>query len=240
MGKNRKHFISADELASREELLAQEFSIEDLDIQDDPVYLGMTSYERRFIYFLYVQEAKNWTNSKTYRMAYKKPDTYPTNQAAVRYREVMKRKHIRHCRKLVMHHIQKQYDRIPQRVIEEETSIAFADIAKFFNRAGHLTVHPSKLPPKVRAAIASMKSTHLKNGSTVYEISLWNKGASLARLESIFGMNSADKVEVSGPGGGPIRSKSVNLNLNYDVSLLSYEDKRALMQLLEKCKVEHG
>jgi len=231
----RKYIMTDDEVASREELLKQDFAIEELALIDDPVYLGMTSLERRFVYYLYVQEAKNWTNNKTYKMAYKKPDNFPNGQAAVRYREMMQRPHIKHCQKLVMRHIQKQYDKIPKRVIQEESSIAFADIAQFFNSKGQLLIHPSKLPPKVRAAIAGLKSTHLKNGNVVYEVSLWNKGAALSRLESIFGMNSADKLEVSGPGGGPI--KSANLNMNYDVTLLSYDEKRSLMQLLEKCKV---
>lgn len=212
-----------------------DFAIEDLNLHEDKVYMKMRPLERRFIYYLYVQEAKSWTNSKTYKIAYRKKDDFPNQQASLRYWELMQKKHIQHCRKIVMKHIQRKYDKIPQRVIQEECSIAFADIAKFFDAEGHLLVHPSRLPAKVRAAIASLKSTHLKNGNVVYEVSLWNKGASLARLESIFGMNSADKLEVSGPGGGPI--KSANLNLNYDVSLLSYEDKRTLMELLEKCKV---
>ena len=220
------------------ECLDFDFAVEDVNLHKDKVYLRMTPLERRFIYYLYVQEAKTWTNSKTYKKAYKKPDDFPNGQAATRYYELMQKKHIQHCRGLVMKHIQRKYDKIPQRVIQEETAIAFADIAKFFDAEGHLLIHPSRLPQKVRAAIASLKSTHLKNGNVVYEVSLWNKGASLARLESIFGMNQADKVEVSGPGGGPIKNANLNVNMNYDVSLLSYDDKRTLMQLLEKCKVD--
>lgn len=204
------------------------------DLLEDPVYNKLNPSQKRLIYFLFVQQKKNWSNCKTFKMAYRKGDEYSNRMASMRYSEAMNRKTIKHCRKKVMQHIQKELDDIPRKIMDEESCIAFSDVAEYFDSEGHLLVHPSNLPERVRKSISSIKAINQKNGNVVYEVSLWNKGSSLARLQSIFGMNSAEKLELSGPGGSPIKTA----NMNYDLSLLSYEDKRQLKELLDKCKVE--
>lgn len=209
-------------------------SFDQTELLEDPTYRNLKPSQKRFIYFLYVQQVKGWTNAKTYKVAYRKPPEYPNSMAGVRYINVMQTESVRYCKELVKRAIQKKLERIPERIIEEECNIAFSDIAKYFDSNGHLLLHPSKLPPKVRSTIGTLKAIHQKNGSVVYEVGLWNKGAALGRLQSVFGMAGPQRLELSGPGAGPIKTA----NANYDFTVLSYDDQRLLRGLLDKCRLD--
>jgi hypothetical protein len=206
--------------------------LNDLDLINDPVYLKLKTSQQRFIYYLYLQKENLWTNSETYRRAYKNYNC-PTNQASVHYNGLKKDDRIQHCVKKLEAYFKRQLDLIPQRILREESYIAFSDIAKYFDSEGHLTIHPSKLPAPARRAIGGIKRITQKDGSVVYEVSLWNKGAALARLQNVYGMNSPNKLEISGPNGNPIE-----IDAKYDFTLLSYEEKKVLKTLLIKCKIE--
>lgn len=202
----------------------------------DPKFLELTPKQQAFVHNVFLQPVSGWTNAKVYRVSHgieKTPQNSSTTVHSGQYWKLLRHPKI----EPFIHRIKKHYANklgvTAERILREEATIAFSDIAQFFDSSGHLLVHPSKLPAKVRRAISSVKAVHNKNGSITYEVQLWNKGAALQRLENLLGMNAPQKHEVSGPDGGPIE-----ISARYDFSILSVEEKRTLHTLLIKCKRE--
>lgn len=95
-----------------------------------------------------------------------------------------------------------------QRILEEEAALAYSDVTEFLDEDGLVPLQNLKdLPKQIRRAIKSVEVTQLQDGSTRYKINVWDKGASLGRLEKIKGMQ-IDKVEYEG--------KSVNIKTETD------------------------
>lgn len=100
-------------------------------------------------------------------------------------------------------------------VIAELSYIGFSDVRQLFDESGNL-IPIRKLPQAVAAAVSSVEIVKRKtkdgDTETVKKIRLWDKNNALAALAKYFGLIT-DRLEVSGPDGGPIE---VNSNVSVD------------------------
>ena len=120
-----------------------------------------------------------------------------------------------------------------ERILKEEASIAFSDVAKYFDENGYLIRNPAKLPSVIRRAISSVKRvSNNKTGQERYEVTLWNKGDSLSRLQKVMGMNSPTEHKID--GNMQVETTVVH---RIDLSSLSEYDISVLKDVQKKLKV---
>ncbi|MDY6910750.1 MAG: terminase small subunit [Chloroflexota bacterium] len=86
-----------------------------------------------------------------------------------------------------------------ERLIKEETRLAFADIAEIFDDSG-CTVKPRDIPEDIRRAIAGVdvveRTTPDGTTYTTYKYRFWDKGRALERLGKLAGLY-IDKKELT-------------------------------------------
>ncbi len=114
-----------------------------------------------------------------------------------------------------------------QRVLEEMAKIAFSNIGDFFDldENGVPRINMAKVT-KDQMAIVSEITIEEKNGEPKVRFKLHDKRAALSDLGKHFGLFK-DKLEVSGPDGGPIKTQN-----SFEVSLLAKDEREMLKQLL--------
>lgn len=103
------------------------------------------------------------------------------------------------------------------RIIEELARIGFSDLRKAFTPAGSLR-DPSEWDDATAAAISSIEVITRPTGErdddgraiveNVHKIKLWDKNSALEKLAKHLGM-FVERVEHSGPNGGPVRIEKV-------------------------------
>lgn len=195
--------------------------------ENDPDFQALSKKQKKFIFNIYMQPITGWIQRKCYQDAY---DKYSYNDATA---DVHASTLIRHDKiSPFISRIKNEYNRqlgvTVGRVLEEEISLAYSDIAKYITKNGYLKCAPDKLPKRLRRAISSIESVRKKDGSVIFKIALWNKGQSLQRLQNVLGMNAPTKTESK-------TEANINLNANLNVEI-----KSALSSLCEKevCQLE--
>jgi len=115
-----------------------------------------------------------------------------------------------------------------QKVLEELAKIGFANYGDFIkiNEDGQTTVDVNSLTKDQMAAIAEMQVDTTKDGKQRVRVKLHDKRAALMDIGKHLGM-FREKVEVSGPNGGPIQTQN-----SLEVSLLAKEERDMLRQIL--------
>lgn len=86
-----------------------------------------------------------------------------------------------------------RYEISQDRVLEEESYIAFSDIACLFN--GSFLISPDQLPESLRRAVASVKIKEINVGKKIayeYEYKFWDKGRALERISKHLGLYEKD------------------------------------------------
>lgn len=89
------------------------------------------------------------------------------------------------------------------RVLDEESRLAFSDIASLFHQDSWELIPPSELPQDVRASISSIQIVRrtIPRGElepieeTTYKYSFWDKGRSLERLSKHLGLYEQDNAQ---------------------------------------------
>lgn len=88
-----------------------------------------------------------------------------------------------------------------QRIIEEETALAYSDITDFLDADGLFSGNLKNLPGPVRRTIKEFEivTTVNSDGEEIrkYKLKLWDKGASLSRMQKVKGMHT-ENLNVSG------------------------------------------
>lgn len=93
-------------------------------------------------------------------------------------------------------------------VLRELVRVGLADPASAFSEVGEL-LPLREMPPEVRRAIAGVEvRTEPGTGSVVTRIKWWDKVRALDLLGRHLGLY-LDRQEVSGPGGGPIKTTAL-------------------------------
>lgn len=220
---------------------------EDFPLASYPPFQTLTTYQRNFLILYWLKPLKRWSNAYIYKRAFNAPgikDSSAWVEASILLKQpkvtaCLKRLDLARCARL---------DLSVDRIVEEETSIAFSDVGFLFDEDGLSPLSPAELPPEVRRAISGVevkeKTVHLTSpegepmGTEVkrfYKYSLWNKGQALERLAKIKGIFAAEKHshEVSGPDGKPLQA---NVTPGLDFSSLSTEDLKTLVEIASKAK----
>lgn len=115
-----------------------------------------------------------------------------------------------------------------QRVLEELAKIGFANYSDFLtiDEDGRTNVDVSKLSKEQMAAIAEMQIDTSPDGKQRIKVKLHDKRGALLDIGKHLGM-FREKIEVSGPNGGAIETKSM-----VEVSLLDKEERSMLKAML--------
>lgn len=115
-----------------------------------------------------------------------------------------------------------------QRVLEELAKIGFANYSDFLtiDEDGRTNVDVSKLSKEQMAAIAEMQIDTSPDGKQRVKVKLHDKRGALLDIGKHLGM-FREKIEVSGPNGGAIETKSM-----VEVSLLDKEERSMLKAML--------
>jgi len=83
-----------------------------------------------------------------------------------------------------------QYKVTPDRILEEESRIAFSNVVKLFNENWE-TRSPADLPEEAQQALASIKRKTTEHGEE-WEYKFWDKGRALERVSKHLGMYEKD------------------------------------------------
>lgn len=115
-----------------------------------------------------------------------------------------------------------------QRVLEELAKIGFANAGDMIEvgEDGLSTVDLKKLTPEQKAALSEIEIITNPDGKQRVKVKLHDKRAALMDIGKHLGM-FREKVEVSGPDGGPIQTASA-----IEVSLLNREERGMLKEIL--------
>ena len=115
-----------------------------------------------------------------------------------------------------------------QRVLEEMAKIGFANVGDFVTVGpdGKSNVDLSKISKDQMAAVSEIQIDTSEDGKQRVKVKLHDKRAALLDIGKHLGMFK-DKLEVSGPNGGPI--ETVN---TVEVSLLAKEECQMLKDML--------
>lgn len=171
-------------------------------LTNDPAFGRLNHRQRKFVYNIFLQPITQWSNGKCYSDAYDNPNMDVCYQCAL---ENLRKPDIAACVAKIREAYHSELYTNADRILREEASIAYSDPAEFFDKDGHLVLPIHKLPMQVRKSISGFEVIESPRTGTIrYKVTLWNKGQSLGRLQSVAGMNAAKKMELSGPGGGPI------------------------------------
>ena len=202
-------------------------------LKKDKQFLALNSNERRFVYNIFLKPKTRWSNARCYKDAYMREDITDNHAYNKAYHLLRKAKIVRCIKKLQRYEI----DRLnitAERVLKEESRIAFVDIAELFDENGFLTINPKDLPLDIRKAISGIEviSSPIP-GQDKYKVKFWDKGAALSRLQKVLGLESARKVELTGKDGGAIQ---INHTFDLDLSSLSDDELSSLIRIAEKVK----
>lgn len=201
----------------------------DFPLQGDKDFEACNIRQQKFIINVFLQQATNWSNAECYRQAYGRPNM-KTEVASVNCNQLLKLPKISRCVKKIKHYYYGRFQATIESVLEEEAMLAKSDITDFLDDDGYLTRNPKDLPPAVRRSISAIEIIKTKYGKK-YRVSLWNKGQSLQRLQSILGMNAPTKTITEG--------KIVeDHNFNIDLTKLSDEQLKTLDNICDLAKVK--
>lgn len=213
---------------------------EDFPLLDYPPWQTLKPRHRQFVFLYWLKPIKRWNNAKIIRMAYDEPNMGQTH-AYENARKLLRNPQVTAC---VRRMDQIRLDRMHlsvDRIVEEESCIAFSDVGMLFDEDGYTALSPAELPPEIRRAVSGVEIKEIpvrtnRGRKTVmrrhYRYQLWNKGESLKRLSQIKGLYSPTRHthEVSGPGGSPIPVAHAAV----DLTRLDREDLIQLIQIAER------
>lgn len=171
---------------------------------DDPEFMALTLLQQRFIYFYGFKNLAGWTWDKCYDIASPKDCTHQS--ARVGGIRMMKHEKVKpfleKWHRIFVERMSMEVDRI----LQEELSLAYSNLVDYLDENGLIDPKEfKKLPRTVTAAAKSLEIIeNPQTGEIKYKIGLWDKSASLARLQKIKGMHAPDQLNV------------VNTNINID------------------------
>lgn len=201
-------------------------------LQNDKDFLSLNARQQKFVYNIFLQPTSHWSNTKCYQDAYQNPNY---NTSAVEAHRLLKHPKVIACVSRLRAAYYEMLNVTPDRVLDELGVIAFSDLSDYFDDNGDLTVHPSQLPARARRAISGFQVINNLDGSKSYKVTLWNKSDGLKQLRQMLAMDkpSPQRIEVSGPGGGPIRT-TVDINHKIDFTGLDKDEVMALYSIISK------
>lgn len=198
-------------------------------LSEDKNFLLLNPQQQKFIYLYYLKPISGWINAKIYRTAYNRPDM-PARQAGSQANELMHSKNAAPLiRKLQKYRIE-QLNITAERILAEESYIAFSDFGDLFDEQGVSITNPRDMPQHVRRAIKAVEEITV-GVQTRYKVTFWSKSDALKRLQSVTGMIRPRKHIFTGPGGKPIELNHT-LTHKIDLSNLTQTELEVLDKLI--------
>jgi len=196
----------------------------------DKTYQSLTVEQQKFVYNIFLKPVTNWTNVQCYLDATTR--NIKKSTANTYTSELLKTPKIIHCIKLLKLHYRRRLRLTPERILKEEASIALSRVGEFFDDNGYLICAPNKLPMHVQRAIKGFKRVRNDNtGIDRWEVELWDKGASLKRVQSLMGMNAPQQHKHKLGGSVAVEA---TIAPKVDLSGLSMDELQALKAIQEK------
>lgn len=205
-------------------------------LYNEEEYWLLTPNQQRFLFGYFLKPMTGKNNAQIYQEAYTRQGNTPrqTSAEAAASQMIHKNEKIKRLlAKLAKVHFERMHVS-SQRIINEEKTIAFSDVAELFDKDGLLIKNPIQLPEHVRRAISGITEVTDKQGNVRFTIKLWSKSDSLRRLQKMKGMEKPTKHEITGPNGTPVQMQMTN---DYDFTTLSDDEMITFKELLAKAKV---
>lgn len=204
----------------------------DFPLLEDEAFLSLNPQQQKFVYLYYLKPISGWINAKIYKTAYNISDIkYST--ASVAANDKLQSKNIAPLiRKLTKHRVE-QLNITTERILAEESYIAFSDFGDLFDETGMSITNPKDMPQHVRRAIKAVEEITV-GVQTRYKVTFWDKSDALRRLQNITGMVQPKKHILTGPGGKPI---DVNHTLTHKLDLSNLTQTE--LEILDKLISNH-
>ena len=202
-------------------------------LTDDKDFLALSPQKQKFIYLYYLKPINHWNNARIWKAAYSREYVKDTS-AWVRVSELVKNSKIVPLLQRITKHRVEQLNITTERILAEESYIAFSDFGDLFDENGLSIINPKDMPLHIRRAIKSVEEITV--GVQIrYRVTLWSKSEALKRLQAILGMQAPKKHEFTGKGGAPI---SVDHTLTHKIDLSNLSDLE--LKVLEKLISRHA
>ena len=201
----------------------------DFPLTDDESFLSLNPMQQKFIYLYYLKPITGWNNTKIFRAAYNQPETSYQQASSLANDKLHTKKISPLIRKLTKYRVE-QLNITTERILAEESYIAFSDFGDLFDEAGLSITNPKDMPQHVRRAIQSVEEITV-GVQTRYKVTFWNKSEALKRLQNINGMVAPKKHIFSGPDGKAIELNHT-LTHKIDLSDLSQLELEVLDKLI--------
>lgn len=204
----------------------------------DHTFQTLSAHKKQFLYYILMQPVKPMSNAKAWAKAHHMVlgQDIKKNNAQQNAATFLKRPDIKALfDKINTYHIN-QHEDLYNKIVNEETYLAFSDAAEYFDDAGRCIVNPKKLPLNVRRAIKSWKVVETMKG-TKYEVVLYDKGRALDSLKKVIGMDAAQKVYLSGQmTTNNVHDVKVEINHKLNLASLSDKEIKSLMKITKKLR----
>lgn len=201
----------------------------DFPLTDDEDFLKLKPQQQKFIYLYYLKPISGWINAKIYRTAYNNP-TVKYSTACVLADDKLKSVGISPLIRKIQKHRVEKLNITAERILAEESYIAFSDFGDLFDEQGISITNPKDMPQHVRRAIKSIEEI-VVGVQTRYKVSFWSKSDALKRLQAVTGMVQPKKHVITGANGKAIE---VNHTLTHriDLSNLTITELEVLDKLI--------
>lgn len=175
-------------------------------LAEDPDFLKLNPKQQKFVYNMFLQPISKWSNGKCYSDAYnqKKMDIAKANAHDL----VITNRYVSICidklRKLYRENLAFEAEDTLSRM----GKLSQSDITDFFTRDGKLITNPNEWPEEIKPCVSGFQVINIDPNTgkpTSYKITLWSKLEAEKIGTQVAGTNSPKKIELTGPGGGPIQ-----------------------------------
>ncbi len=190
---------------------------------NEEAFVKLTIIQQRFIFGYSLKDIRGWNRDHCYE--------YASNNFSMSYITC------RASAQRLMHHpkVKPFLEKIDwarvesmgftaQRILEEEQALAYSDITDYLEpdeQGNFPIVNLKTLPGPIRRAIRSVEVVYSPTGERRYKIKVWDKGASLSRLQKCKGMHQEN-----------IKLESKNLNVDIDEDTDPVKASQLYAQLL--------
>jgi len=193
----------------------------DFPLKKNRMFSNLNERQKEFIYNIYLRPITKDTQTECYAKAYgiDLTDYKKRNNCAVKASMLLKKVKFVKMLQIIQDHHSDALEIDANRLIEEETLIAYSNIMDYVDEEGYVTANPNTLPERIQRAIKKFEQVlfYDARGNEVkkWKIELWDKQSSLRQLQKLSGIDKGTNLNV--------KSHNVNVNINKDVKKITEE-----------------
>lgn len=182
---------------------------DDFPFLKDPKFMKLNPIQQRLLLAWSLRGTYGFLPSEAYFFATgRKRGVVPNNTAAKAAKDMLASPRLKYFTDKLDWNRVRDLGFTTNKIIEAETEIAYSDITEYLDDEGMFVGDLKDLPVNLRRAIKTfeIQEHHDKQGKAVrkYKLQLWDKGASLQRMQKIKGMhidvaeNTSTSVHING------------------------------------------